>query len=236
MNSFKDEYLDEEFIASFNSGNKSFLTEIGRNVFFGKILSNTFCNLILEKIKSYELHEGQKLAQNANSMHNNAILLDDLGLNELVNEFYIKYLIKIIHSIFPARMNQEFDSIHSYVVRYGHVVDKHLDFHVDDSLVTMNLCLNEEFSGSDLIFNGIRCPIHIDTLCEDSEKVIVNHKKGFTVLHDGKNRHYVTSIQSGSRYGLIIWCQNSKERSGWFDALKNYECVEFCDYQSKALN
>lgn len=231
MINFKDEYLAEEFMVSFNGSNTGHLTEIGKNIFYGRMLNNTFCNLMLEKIKLYELQEGQKLSQNANSMHSNAILLEELGLNVLVNEFYEKYLKKTIHSIFPARMNQEFDSIHSYVVRYGHAMDSNLDLHVDDSLVTMNLCLNEEFSGSDLIFNGIRCPVHIDTFCDDSEKVIVSHKKGFVVIHDGKNRHYVNSIQSGSRYGLIIWCQNSNERSDWFNSLKNYECTEFCDYK-----
>jgi hypothetical protein len=54
MINFKDEYIEEEFIDSFNCGNTDYLTEIGKNIFYGRILNNTFCNLILEKIKLYE--------------------------------------------------------------------------------------------------------------------------------------------------------------------------------------
>lgn len=231
MINFKDDYLDENFIASFNDNNTDCLTEIGKNIFYGKILSDIFCDLVMEKIKSHELNEGQKLTQNANSMHDNAILIEDLGLKELIDEFCKKFLMKLIYLKFPVCMNYEFNSIHSYVVRYGSKMDSSLDFHVDDSLVTMNLCLNEGFTGSDLIFNGIRCPMHIDTPYEDNEKIIIRHKKGLSVIHDGKNRHFVNPIQSGNRYGLIIWCQSSKEKSDWFNALENWKCTKFCDFK-----
>lgn len=228
---FNDKYLDAEFIANLNNGKKGLLREIGGNVYYGKILNDIFCDLMMEKIRSYELCEDRQLAEQANSMHKNAILLEELGLDEFFKEFFSEILTKVIHSIFTERMYQEFDGIHGYVVRYGNSKDKNLDFHVDDSLVTMNLCLNEQFLGSDLMFHGIRCPIHIDTPSLHNEEVVINHQKGFTVMHEGKNRHYVNSITDGNRYGLIIWCQNSKERSAWFDALENNKCTEFCDYK-----
>jgi len=50
------------------------------------------------------------------------------------------------------------------------------------------------------------------------------------ILHDGKNRHYVNSIEAGERYNLIIWCQSRDENLEWFNALQNYECMDFCNY------
>lgn len=228
---FNDKYLDTEFIGNLNSGKRDFLNKAGGNVYYGKILNNIFCNLVMQKIKSFELFEYEQLTEQANSMHKNAILLEDLGLDDFFKEFFREILIKVIHSIFPERINQEFDGIHGYIVRYGDSKDKNLAFHVDDSLVTMNLCLNEEFSGSDLIFHGVRCPMHLDTPSMPEEEVVINHQKGFTVIHGGKNRHYVNSIIDGNRYGLILWCQNSKERDAWFDALEDNKCTEFCDYK-----
>ena len=82
----------------------------------------------------------------------------------------------------------------------------------------------------DIVFEGIRCPIHVDTLHKSNEKVSIRHKKGFMILHDGKNRHYVNSIEAGERYNLIIWCQSRDENLEWFNALQNYECMDFCNY------
>jgi len=36
-------------------------------------------------------------------------------------------------------------------------------FHVDDSEVTLNVCLGKQFSGGELFFRGIRCEKHVNT-------------------------------------------------------------------------
>ena len=36
-------------------------------------------------------------------------------------------------------------------------------FHVDDSEVTLNVCLGKEFSGGELYFRGTRCEKHVNT-------------------------------------------------------------------------
>ena len=35
-------------------------------------------------------------------------------------------------------------------------------FHVDDSEVTLNVCLGKEFTGGDLFFRGVRCDKHVN--------------------------------------------------------------------------
>ncbi|KAM7261120.1 hypothetical protein ACFE04_026595 [Oxalis oulophora] len=49
------------------------------------------------------------------------------------------------------------DAHHGYVVEYGIDRDTELGFHVDDSEVTLNVCIGREFSGGDLFFKGVRC-------------------------------------------------------------------------------
>lgn len=36
-------------------------------------------------------------------------------------------------------------------------------FHVDDSEVTLNVCLGKQFSGGELFFRGTRCDKHVNT-------------------------------------------------------------------------
>ena len=80
-----------------------------------------------------------------------------------------------------------------------------MGFHVDDSFLTINLCLNDSFKGSELVFEGTRCPRHIETPAADSERTCIDHKRGYIVFHHGKNRHYVKGIEDGrdttSSYG-----------------------------------
>jgi hypothetical protein len=37
----------------------------------------------------------------------------------------------------------------------------YVGFHVDDSEVTLNVCLGKQFSGGDLFFRGVRCDNHV---------------------------------------------------------------------------
>jgi hypothetical protein len=38
-----------------------------------------------------------------------------------------------------------------------------IGFHVDDSEVTLNVCLGKQFSGGELYFRGIRCENHVNS-------------------------------------------------------------------------
>ena len=226
MKQFDFTYLDKDFLDRPINVRHNFENK-GNNIFYGKILNDKFCDFIMDIVQEYEVNEN---TGTANSMHRSAIPIKELYLDNLIQLFVDKILVQIIYSIFPEKKDQLFDSIHSYIVRYSEDTDINLGVHVDDSAVTMNLCLNEQFIGSDLIFTGVRCPIHVDTPCSDSEDIFIKHKKDFMTLHNGKNRHYVNSINEGKRYGLIIWCQSSNEKSQWFNALETSECLDFCNY------
>jgi hypothetical protein len=204
---------------------------IGDDIYFGKIFSDEFCNNILSNINDYEHNNKKHIDENkANSMHQMSIPINKLGLKEEMDELVNKYLFQISSSLFPKRCIYKFDSQHSYIVRYLESGDNDLDFHVDDSLITFNLCLNDNCEGSEIIFEGPRCPKHLDSYSDSKEVFKIKHRKGFAIIHDGKNRHRVEQILAGERINLIIWCQNNNEKNNWFNALKRFQCLDFCNH------
>lgn len=53
----------------------------------------------------------------------------------------------------------------SYLPKWGLNLNSStfVGFHVDDSEVTLNVCLGKEFSGGELFFRGTRCDKHVNT-------------------------------------------------------------------------
>ena len=163
-------------------------------------------------------------------MHQMSIPTDKLNLKEEIDDLVNIYLNKISSSLFPNRYFFKFDSIHSYIVHYLESGDIDLDFHVDDSLITFNICLNDNFEDSNIIFEGPRCPKHLGSYSDTKEIFKIKHRKGYAIIHDGKNRHRVDKIISGERFNLIIWCQNNDEYKNWFNALNEFQCLDFCNH------
>ncbi len=84
--------------------------------------------------------------------------------------------------------------------------DRKLDFHVDDSAVTLNVCLGTEFTGGQLYFGGIRCAAHVgSTPPKDDEEIYLDHQIGTACIHLGNHRHRALPITSGRRLNLILW-------------------------------
>ena len=227
--------FDKDFLlqwenTNFHSWSKYFQL-IGNDIYCGKIISDKFCNNIISIINEYEdANEKQIDELKANSMHQTSIPTEKLNLKEEIDDLVNIYLNKISSSLFPNRYFFKFDSQHSYIVRYLESGDNDLGFHVDDSLITFNICLNDNFEGSDIIFEGPRCPKHLDSNSDTKEIFKIKHRKGFAIVHDGKNRHRVEQILAGERINLIIWCQNNEEHNNWFNALKKLHCLDFCNH------
>jgi hypothetical protein len=135
---------------------------MGENIFYGKILDYDFCDNTVTLVKEH-ISNKNKYQNLTNSMHSSAVSTNELGIKNFVDTFANTILKDVAKSLFLNSAKINFDSIHSYIVRYGAEYDRDLGLHVDDSLVTMNLCLNDGFSGSDLIFKGTICHIHFDT-------------------------------------------------------------------------
>jgi len=227
MKDFYSTYLTSLMQREGNFFSRSFQSK-GENIFHGEILDSEFCDYTVKLVKEH-IYNIDKFVNPTNSMHSSAVSTQELGIKNFVDTFAKDILEDVVNSLFLNRSKIIFDSIHSYIVRYGAKYDRELGLHVDDSIVTMNLCLNDGFSGSDLILNGTTCPIHMDTAIINNQEICIKQKKGFMILHAGKNRHYVTPIESGERYNLIAWCQNNDEKNKWFEALNNNHCLDYCE-------
>ncbi|KAG7032533.1 putative PKHD-type hydroxylase, partial [Cucurbita argyrosperma subsp. argyrosperma] len=112
------------------------------------------------------------------------------------------------------------DSHHGFVVEYGIDRDVELGFHVDDSEVTLNVCLGKQFSGGELFFRGIRCDKHVNTETQSEEIFDYFHVPGHAVLHRGRHRHGARATTSGRRVNLLLWCRRElkkyqKDFSSW---------------------
>lgn len=227
MDAFDPDYLMGSFRTPF-ADNQNQFDELADGVYCANVFTDDFCDLVLERVRNFENERETDLPETANSMHWNAITTKQLGIDPMVHSFVSFFDREISPFILPERLQLPADSLHGYVVRYGQLWDQNLGFHVDDSFLTLNICLNDGFTGSELVFSGERCPIHVDTGSSAEEQLCIEHKKGLMVVHPGKNRHHVNQISSGERYNLIIWCQSDAERDSWFDSLKTGECMEFC--------
>ena len=207
--------------------------DLGNGVYSGKIVTDDFCEDILERISHVDAQANAGRCVAANSMHWNALPAAQIGIEPLVGSLVELFDQDIAPNILPERLRLPIDDIHSYIVRYGHSSDRDLGFHIDDSFLTLNICLTEGFTGSELVFEGERCPAHVDTHSSAHERLCVEHQKGSMIVHPGKNRHFVNWITSGERCNLIIWCQNEAERERWFASQNSGECLEFCGELSK---
>ncbi|CAN6908468.1 unnamed protein product, partial [Brassica oleracea] len=90
--------------------------------------------------------------------------------------------------------------------RSTHII---LHFHVDDSEVTLNVCLGKQFSGGELYFRGVRCANHMKSPEKNLplEHYDYPHVPGQAVLHRGSHRHGAKAITNGIRANLIMWCR-----------------------------
>ena len=109
-------------------------------------------------------------------------------------------------ALFPDFAGAELDRQHAFTVEYGLRADRDLSLHVDDSELTLNLCLAREGGGYPLAFHGLRCPAHRDTPERAEETHWIDHEPGVALLHAGAHRHSVPSSREGARRGLIVWC------------------------------
>ena len=141
-----------------------------------------------------------------NSMNNYGLILSDLGAEEPFLQLMKEVISPIALHIYSDIINEPLTKLHPFVVEYGRHSDRDLGFHVDASDVTVNLCLGDEFIGSELYFEGRRCEIHRQGLSRDQEKFYYAHIPHYAIIHTGKHRHGTIAIEKGSRRNIILWC------------------------------
>jgi hypothetical protein len=103
---------------------------------------------------------------------------------------------------------------HAFTVRYQKGEDVDLRTHVDDSDITLNICLGKQFTGSKLYFQGYhstvlqKIPANVQVNRRDNDVTDFEHEVGTAFIHFGKHVHGARKIDSGERVNLIIWCKH----------------------------
>jgi len=147
--------------------------------------------------------------ENPNSMHSHGVSFAALGIDDCFAALRRTWIAPLARALLQPFAGNALDAHHGYLVEYGRAFDEDLGFHVDDSEVTLNLCLGEDFDGSELMLLGLRCDTHRNGRILRSEEVAIDHAPGWAVLHAGCLRHRVEPIRRGRRTNAILWCRDS---------------------------
>jgi hypothetical protein len=82
--------------------------------------------------------------------------LNQFGFNEILIKMMKKVIEPISKALFPKVMKNDFQSHHSFLIKYKIGEDISLKTHVDQSDITLNLCLGKEFTGGEVYFKGLK--------------------------------------------------------------------------------
>lgn len=208
-------------------GFRKIITEPSPGILTFELLQPRFCEMLLAEVDNFEkwVRETKFRIMRPNTMNKFGAVLDDFGLETMLDKLMDDFIQPISRVFFPEVGGSTLDSHHGFVVEYGFDRDVDLGFHVDDSEVTLNVCVGKQFTGGELFFRGVRCEKHVNTGTQSEEVLDYSHVPGRAVVHRGRHRHGARATTSGNRLNLLLWC-----RSSVFRELKKYqkEFPEFC--------
>lgn len=190
---------------------RAILSEPSPGVYTFAMFQPSFCELLLAEVENFEkwVNAVKFKIMRPNTMNKYGAVLDDFGLEAMLNKLMDEFVCPISKVFYPDVGGSSLDSHHGFVVEYGKDKDVDLGFHVDDSEVTLNVCLGKQFSGGELFFRGIRCDKHVNSEAQHEEVFDYAHVPGQAVLHRGRHRHGARATTSGHRINLLLWCRSS---------------------------
>jgi hypothetical protein len=190
---------------------RALCTEVYPSVYTFDMLQPRFCADLLEEIAHFEQWclENELPLLRPNTMNHYGAVLDTFGFQEMLQRLMLEYVAPFAALFYRDVGGDTLDSHHGFVVAYQPEKDLALDFHVDASDVTLNVCLGKKFSGGELYFRGVRCGVCQQTPPLPAEEFQISHLPGRAILHRGRHRHGAHPLRGGERYNLILWCNSS---------------------------
>ncbi|GMH40017.1 hypothetical protein BSKO_07921 [Bryopsis sp. KO-2023] len=178
-----------------------------KGVYSFPMFTEDFCDKLYNEIENLEASGLPKVGPN--SMNNHGVILNQIGMEKFMDHIMWKVL-KLFGDVFFEEHNGEWlDHHHTFVVKYKKGEDEHLEPHMDDSEVTLNVCLGSVFEGGRLLFCG--------ELGKRNHRVVSTtypHRKGIAVVHAGRHRHGALNLEAGERMNLVMWGRSSRFRRG----------------------
>ncbi|KAJ9548929.1 hypothetical protein OSB04_021472 [Centaurea solstitialis] len=190
---------------------KSIMSEPAPGVYTFNMLQPRFCEMLLAEVENFEkwITETKFGVMRPSTMNKYGVVLDDFGMESMLHKLMEDFIRHISKVLFADVGGYSLDSHHGFVVQYGLNRDVEMGFHVDDSEVTLNVCLGKQFSGGELFFRGVRCDKHVHNEALPEEIFEYSHVPGHAIIHRGRHRHGARPTTAGSRVNLLLWCRSS---------------------------
>src|SRR4051812_12607133 len=156
---------------------RSVSQEIHRGVIVFDMLQPTFCAELLEEMAHFESWcDSVQLGQiRPNTMNNYGTVLDCMGFSPVMQQMMTEWVAPFASLLYADVGGGSLDRHHGFIVDYAIGKDTSLNFHVDESDVTLNVCLGTQFTGGELYFGGVRC-----RLCQETAPLPVEE---FELVH-----------------------------------------------------
>lgn len=153
------------------------------------IISENICKWLINESEKYAINNGGWTSENFITYKTLDIKLEKIpNIFEYFLNIEIKNILDTIQKDYCLPINTEFIITDLNIIKYKKGIQEGLDFHRDNSFITFNICLNDDFEGG-------------GTLFEDGLLMLTN--KGDMIVHSGKINHKGIPILSGERYILI---------------------------------
>jgi len=201
------------------------LVEETPGVYSFELLSADFCHKLRAELASYARFRDAYVEREGRAPPGTLrerLQLVDAGLDAVEDAIFAnlaKPLAKLLFGSSGSRADAvgDVDAPHTFTVGYGpredaghNVTRKALIPHVDDSEVTLNVCLSDDFRGGGLRFHGLRSPDKTTIAYElpHPREFDYTHRLGRAVMHLGNHFHEVLDVTSGERHVLIMWLRS----------------------------
>ena len=156
----RDEFFVPELVRAVRGGTPAALRQLYREphpqIYVFDMLRPEFLHDLLAEAAWFEEWCGQNDLglMRPNSMNNYGTVLDSFGFSPFLQQLMLKYIQPFSSLMYPEVGGATLDSHHGFIVEYKVGKDVALDFHVDASDVTLNVCLGKEFTGGTLFSVG----------------------------------------------------------------------------------
>lgn len=214
---------------------EAWLEEELYDVYSFPILSHEFCEELREfsralaQLNDHQSDDFQKQHQ----LGKRPLNLDLVGLGWVNDLLFHLVMRPLARELFfqSEQLENDLDWRHGYIAGYSAKPGagkprERLVTHTDDSEVTMNVCLGDDFEGGLLDFRGLR-----GTQEEGQLLGTFQPQLGLGLIHAGRHFHDVTQVTSGDRFAFIIWARSwsgirsTKCPCCWLNRRQGTDCV-----------
>jgi len=173
------------------------------------LFQKSFCKKIVEEVEHFKA--AGLPHQYPNAMNRNGCILNEIGLGPLMDQLISVYLGPVAMKFYGRFLSEGFEAHHSFIVAYSEGTDTSLGVHDDNSEVTINIALRDDYGGASLaLYQHARTPQPTE-VAEGGFEWRVG--AGTALMHPGEMLHEVLPLESGNRMGLIIWLRSTRWRS-----------------------